>query len=492
MEEVHIEELKEYHTGTSKFDLTLGIDVNLASGGLDCNFEYATDLFDEVTVERLSKNFCTLLKEILENPNRSIESYSVISDDESDAINLWSGYTEAIRPTPSLSGIFDDIVKKYSRSTALSFNGTNITYAELHERSNQLGHILRSVGVGRDCCVAICLDPSIDYVLGILSIIKSGGAYVPLNSSFPRERLISMIEDTKTKFLLTDANHLDKLSFFEGTQILLEDLKSADFSLSANYLTQVNSSGDLAYVMFTSGSTGKPKGILICHSNIINLVKDQNYVAISETDAFGLMSNIAFDASTFEIWGPLLNGGKLVIPATKEVLFSTGSIKPFFVENRISIVFMTTGLLEQLLHEDPTFISSLKFLLFGGQMLSFDTPKFLMNSENLNVNICHVYGPTECTTFSTCYNMTQNYKDFERYVPIGKPLRNVLIYVLNEKMRRVPVGVIGELFIGGLGVSNGYLSSLQTNEKFIESPFLNSTRLYRTGDLVRLLEGMID
>ncbi|MFB2880052.1 non-ribosomal peptide synthase/polyketide synthase, partial [Floridanema aerugineum] len=478
--------LLELENAIAKFDLTLAMEST--PDGLVGLWEYNTDLFDGSTILRMTGHFVTLLEGIVANPETPISQIPMLTTvEQHQLLTEWNNTQTDYPATLCIHQLFEQQVEKTPDAVAVVFDFQQLTYRELNERSNQLAHYLRSLGVGADVLVGICVERSIEMVVGILGIIKAGGAYVPIDPTYPQDRLSFMLSDTGVKVLLTQENLVNSLPKHEALVVCLDsDWQSINQASQENLHSRV-SAENLAYVIYTSGSTGTPKGVIVTHQAVNRLVKNTNYIQITADDRIAQASNIAFDAATFEIWGALLNGAKLVI-ITKSVLLSPPELAISLRENQIGILFLTTALFNQLAREVPQAFSGLRYLLFGGEAVDPFWVREVLDKGRPQ-QLLHVYGPTENTTFSSWY-LVEDLPLSATTVAIGRPIANTQIYILDQYLQPVPVCVPGELHIGGAGLARGYLNRPElTNEKFIANPLSNdpNSRLYKTGDLVRYL-----
>jgi aspartate racemase len=374
-------------------------------------------------------------------------------------------------------------VEKTPDAIAVVFEDQQLTYRELNAKANQLAHYLRRSGVGPEGLVGICVERSLEMIVGILGILKAGGAYVPLDPAYPRERLWFMIEETRALVLLTQKRLLSVLPE-HGVIVCLD----ADWELicrnSSENLSSEVSTDHLAYVMYTSGSTGRPKGVSVIHKGVIRLVRETNYAELTSREVFMQFSPFSFDASTIEIWGCFLNGGKLVIyPAHTPSLDELGN---FIREQSITTLWLTSALFHQMVDEQLDSLRGVRQMLTGGDVLSSRHARDFLERQS-DCRLINGYGPTENTTFTCCYQMTAP-DHVGNSVLIGRPVSNTMVYILDQNLQPVPVGVIGELHAGGAGLAREYLNRPElTAEKFIPNPFSEEPgeRLYRTGDLAR-------
>ncbi|MBI5726269.1 MAG: amino acid adenylation domain-containing protein [Ignavibacteriales bacterium] len=386
--------------------------------------------------------------------------------------------------------LFEEQVSQRPAHTAVSTADKNTTYMELNNNANVLAHRLLGLGVKPEARVGIYLDRSVEMIISILAIIKIGGTYVPLDTAYPAERIAYMLKDAEisTVIMLT-ANTLPETGMAISTILLSEMEFSA--ALTADISVQ-RSPESPAYIMYTSGSTGAPKGVVIVDRGIIRLVKNTNYIAIKHTDTIAHLSNTSFDAATFEIWGSLLNGSKLVIidnPTRISPKLFTEALQKY----RISIVFLNTALFNLFSFHNPAMFKELTYVLFGGEIAAASAVERVIKNDPPR-NLINVYGPTENTTFSTFYPIDDKYP-VGSVVPIGKSISNSEAYILNDAMQIAEPGEIGEIFLAGDGLARGYIGSPElTQQKFVSVPFAAGADklLYRTGDLgVYLPDGNI-
>jgi amino acid adenylation domain-containing protein/non-ribosomal peptide synthase protein (TIGR01720 family) len=378
----------------------------------------------------------------------------------------------------TVNELFEAQVENNYNNTALVHNNIKITYGKLNERANKIARVLRQRGIGAETVVAIMLEQSIDRIAAILGILKAGGAYLPVDKAYPVKRIQYMLKDSQAKVLLTDAEmNLE----FEGEILKLEEIKSNDDYVSN--IEIVNKYNSLLYIIYTSGSTGDPKGVMVEHRNVVRLVKNTNYIEFQEGDKLLQGSSLQFDASTFEIWGALLNGLELHL-VEKENMIDIDRLEQKLINDDITIVWMTSPLFNCVSEQNPNIFRKLRYLLVGGDALS---PKYIerVRKECKNLKIVNGYGPTENTTFSTCFLIDKEYKSS---IPIGKPINNSTAYIMDKNLNILQVGEVGELCVGGDGLSRGYIKNPELNaEKFVFCLVEGIGRIYRTGDLARML-----
>lgn len=473
----------EVHNLTA-FDLTLSL-VNTEQRLIGF-FEYNTDLFDATTITRMSGHFQTLLIGVAANPDRCLCDLPLLTKAERHQLLVeWNDTQTNYPKNACIHQLFEAQVEKTPDAVALVFEDQQLTYRELNASANCLASHLRSLGVGPSALVGICLERSLEMVVGLLGILKAGGAYLPLDSAYPKERLAFMLEDAQVSVLLTQQPLVKKLPPHQAQIVCLD----TDWEI-INRENQQNKGSDvtadnLAYVMYTSGSTGRPKGVSVIHRGVVRLVKETNYVNLTTAEVFLQFAPISFDASTFEIWGCLLNGARLVIcPAYKPSLEELGQIIQRY---QITTLWLTAGLFHLMVDERLEALKPLSQLLAGGDVLS--VPHVHSFLQHTDCKLINGYGPTENTTFTCCYPITK-LTPLGISIPIGRPIANTQVYLLDKHLQPVPVGVPGELYIGGDGLAQSYLNRPDlTTEKFVANPFSNEpgARLYKTGDLARYL-----
>jgi amino acid adenylation domain-containing protein len=474
-------------SGTAKFDLTLFITEQGA--GLRAAMEYCTDLFDAGTIDRLLGHFRVLLDGIVGDPDRRLSELPLLTQPERHQVLVeWNATTTDYPRDATIGDIFRSQAASTPDAVAVIADGGRLTYRELDARANRLAHYLRARGVGPETRVGICLDRSLDLVVGVLGIVKAGAAYVPLDPSYPPDRLRLLLADAHVAVLLTESRHGGRLPRgCVATTICLDDEWAAIAREPDGPPHGGALAGNLAYVMYTSGSTGVPKGVAVPHRAVVRLVVGADYFRGGPDEVFLQLAPVAFDASTFEIWGALLTGARLVIapPGT----LSLEEIGRVVREHGVSTLWLTAGLFHLMVDRGLDDLRGLRQLLAGGDVLSVAHVERVLH-ELPHCRLRNGYGPTESTTFASCHPVVTG--DPVDSVPIGRPIANTRAYVLDGHMGPVPVGVPGELYLGGLGLARGYLGRPGlTAERFVPDPFGPAFggefggRLYRTGDQVR-------
>ncbi len=502
LEGLNVSFLEQENTMT-KFDLTLSMIER--GDELVCDWEYCTDLFHRETIGRMTEHFHILLDGMVANPLQSIAQLPLLTGTEMQLLQVWNQTETDYPKDKTIVDLFQEQVEKTPDNIAVVFEDRQLTYRELNQKANQLAHYLLSLKSETDnsflitgnCIVGICNERSLEMVIGLLGILKAGCAYVPLDQDYPGERLAFMIRDSGIRILITQSNLQTRLfsevtgtgvsSYWAGNQeliiVTIEAVLTSDSTIVNSQSSIVNPQ-DLAYVIYTSGSTGKPKGVGVPHQGVIRLVRNINYADFGEEETFLQFAPISFDASSFEIWGSLLNGSKLYIVPPKK--HSLSELSKIIQEERITILWQTSSLFNVMIDEQPEGLVGIKQLLVGGEKLSVSHVQRAL-SILPETQIMNGYGPTENTTFTSCYPIQQ--QNYSTSISIGKPIANTTIYVLDKYQQLLPIGVVGELYAGGSGLARGYLNRPElTAEKFIEVElFGQHKRLYKTGDLARWL-----
>jgi amino acid adenylation domain-containing protein len=470
-------------SGTSKFDLTLYIWEN--DGQLTATLEYNADLFEAATVSRLVDHWLELLAGAVENPELRLKELSLVSAVErQQLLTTWNDTAVAYPHDRCVHELFESQAAATPDHLAVVYGENKLTYRELNERANQVAHLLRSSGVQSEAVVGLCVPRSVDLVVGMLGILKAGAAYLPLDDDCPAQRFDFMLADAAAPVLLTTSTLARNTAAYAGQVIMLDT--DADRIAAQPVENLANTTGPLglAYVIYTSGSTGAPKGVAVVHQGINRLICNASYAQIGPTDRLSQVSNAAFDAFTFEIWGALLQGATMVGLAEDLVLSPTRLAGEIEAQG-ITVMFLTTALFNEVARLAPHTFRGLRYVIFGGEQCDARWQREVLR-HGPPENLLNMYGPTECTTFATGYRVEHVAKD-ALTLPIGRPIANTVAYVLDERREPVPTAVPGELFLGGPGLARGYLNRPElTAERFIADPFSADpqARLYKTGDLV--------
>ncbi|MEH2367591.1 amino acid adenylation domain-containing protein [Nostoc sp.] len=469
--------------GTSQFDLTLAVWETKA--GLIGSWEYNSDLFEPDTIARMTSHFQTLLAAIIANPHQPIGELPLLSQPERH--QLLVEWNDTYTPHPHskcIHELFEEQVEKTPDAIAVVYENESLTYQQLNLRANQLAHYLRSLGVKPEVLVGICIERSSKtlpkasplMVVGLLGILKAGGAYVPLDPAYPQERLAFMLADAQVSVLLTQESLVTTLPPHQAQVVCLD---SATFSAIAENLPHTVTTDNLAYVIYTSGSTGRPKGVQIEHRGLLNLVFwHQQAFAVSSLDRVTQVAGVAFDACGWEIWPYLTAGASIHFP-NDEIRLDPEQLRDWLLSKAITISFLPTPMAEKILSLNWPANAALRTLLTGGDQLH------QYPSTSHPFEVVNNYGPTENTVVATSGTVP---KRQQAYLPpaIGRAIANTQVYILDSLLQPVPIGVTGELYIGGESLARDYLHRPDlTAERFISNPFAPEGRLYRTGDLVR-------
>ncbi len=468
-------------TGTSKFDLTLLISET--GNGLEGLIEYSTDLFEAKTIRRMCGHYGTLLEAISRDPDQSISRLPMLTDAERQQLLVDWNDTAVAFPLKDhcLHQLIEDQARRTPYQIALVFEQQTLTYRELIRRADRLAHYLRGLGVGPDVLVGLFVERSLEMVVALLGILKAGGAYVPLDPSFPPDRLSYMVEDSRMQVLVTHRDLDQTLPVRPPSVVHLDsDWEEIEKHSIDQLTTSVPNPGNLAYVLYTSGSTGKPKGVAISHSAIVNfLLSMQREPGLTATDTLLAVTTLSFDIAGLELYLPLVRGGKVVI-ASRDDTVDPQRLMERMRNSACTVMQATPAAWRALVDAGWSGSANLK-LLCGGEAMPPDLAKVLLERC---AELWNMYGPTETTVWSTMQRITSA----DGQQPIGRPIANTQVYVLNAHRDHVPPGVVGELYIGGDGLARGYLHRAElTQERFVPSPFVPNSLLYRTGDLARWL-----
>ncbi|WP_404370386.1 non-ribosomal peptide synthase/polyketide synthase [Corallococcus coralloides] len=468
----------------AKVDLELSLveSPEGISGGL----LYNTALFEPRTAARMAEHFRTLAEALVARPEAPLDSVSLLTDAERQRVLVEWNATAAEYPRDStLPEVFEQVVARFPEKVAVEFGDTRLTYRQLDERANRLAWHLRSLGVDTDSRVALALERSLELVVSLVAILKAGAAYVPLDPAYPRARLAAMVEDARPHVLLTSRALLPNLPHEALLPVVLEEV-SLD-ALPSHALPRGALPQSLAYIDFTSGSTGRPKGVGTPHAAVLRTLFGVDYPPFGPDETLLMMAPLAFDASTFEVWGALLHGAKLaVFPAHPPT--DPHELERVLVHHGVTTLWITIGFFTQLVDTHLPALRSVRRVLTGGDVISASHVRRVL--EQLGVPVSAFYGPTETTVFATSHRFTHA-SQVGASVPLGRPHSNMRVYVLDASGQPVAPGIQGELFIGGDGLARGYVGQpALTAERFLPDPFSSTpgARLYRTGDLGRWRE----
>ncbi len=487
----------EVHSGASSFDLF--VEFSEHPQGLAGRCVYSTDLFERTTIQNLLRHFETLLAGALANPDIPISRIPLLNDSERQLVLVeWNRSDAEFPGERCVHELFEEQARKTPNAVAVTFEDASLSYAGLNRRANRLAHYLRELGVGPDARVAVCLERSSELIVALLGVLKAGAAYVPLDPAHPWERRRYMLEDSAPAALLTDARLQGLFAGLNETLPVLDmssaappwkdhpetDLAGASVGLTSRHL---------AYVIYTSGSTGTPKGVMVPHRAINRLVLNNGYAKFEASDRVAFASNPAFDAATLEVWAPLLNGGRIVV-ISQDALLEPARFGQTLKRQAVTTLWLTVGLFNQYADRLSEEFGNLRYLIVGGDALDPRVIARVLRSHPPQ-HLINGYGPTETTTFAITHEIVV-VPENARSIPIGRPIANTRVYILDTHGEPAPVGVVGELYIGGAGVARGYLNRPElTAERFLADPFTTGpdARMYKTGDLGKWLpDGTIE
>ena len=455
---------------------------------LDMFFTYHPDHFSSNFVETLSQRFVRLLTAFATAPDQPVNFIDLLDEQERGQIvtEFNQSHTEYPR-NRTMMELFAEQVQRRGEEVAVICDQERISYSELDRRSNQLARYLRNLGIGPEKLVGISVERSIDMVLAMVGILKAGGAYVPIDPAYPADRFRFMAEDSDIGVLLTQRRLVQRIPQLKAPVVCLDrDWDEIAQQSSQSFQTKVLPE-NLAYVIYTSGSTGQPKAAAVSHGSMIRLLRDTNYIQFQGDEVVAQTVNMSFDPSTFEIWGALLNGCRLVI-ITNEVLLDVEKFAAEIVDKGVQVMFLATALFNEVGRLKPAMFNSVKHLLIGGEAIYPVTAAAVLEQGGPE-RLLNAYGPAECTTFSSWYHIREVARDAQS-VPIGQPVANTQLYVLDRNMNLEPVGIMGQLYIGGEGLARGYWRRPElTAERYLPDPYGQpGGRLYTSGDLARWKE----
>lgn len=490
-------------TRTSKFDLVFNLTET--SDGLSGELEFNTDLFNRSTVERLLNHFDNVLRAVAYNPVARLGDIQILGQEElSQQLVEWNrGADETFARHATLHSLFEEQAERFPAKVALCIDGLTLTYSELNAHANQLAHFLIEQGIQRNQLVGLSLERSFEMIVGILGILKAGAAYVPIDPHNPRERTEFILQDAGVTIIVTQRSIKNNFPKDQYTLIALDEANG--LAKHPVHNPGVGSYEDRAYVIYTSGTTGKPKGVLIPHTNVVRLfTATEQWFGFNEKDVWTLFHSFAFDFSVWEIWGALLTGGRLVI-VPYLISRSPDEFYQLLIKEQVTVLNQTPSAFTQLINVEEQKAAdvhnqlALRYVIFGGEALDFAALQTWQKHHSLEQpRLVNMYGITETTVHVTYYPVSE--EDLKgRASIIGRPIPDLPVYVLDPNLNPLPVGVPGELHVGGAGLAYGYLNRPElTDERFIENPFRATQpglqagthlydRLYKTGDVVRYL-----
>ncbi len=469
----------EMKSKSAKLDLYL--TIKKLENDFKCHLEYSTDLFHQETIQRMLNHYVSLLSSIVKNPEQGIGAVPILTESENRLIlQKWNQTTRAYPKDQLIYRRFEEIVEQYPENQAISVSNQSISYRLLNAKANGLARHLLTHGVHKGECIGVVFDRSPEFIIALLAILKVGAVFVPMDSSYPEERRNFVLEDSSIRFVLTQKAYSD---FFPTIKVVLLD-GGDGIDIDLNNLDIEAEAVDLSHIFYTSGSTGKPKGVKLTHRGVLNLVSNMDWFPIAPNDRMLQITNTCFDPMILEVFGALLNGATLCIYPKKEI--SLSDIGSLLLTEKVTHAAIAPKILNMLLDNQISALKSLRYIVSGGEVMSVHYAK--LASESLpHCKVINGYGPTETNVLITAYHI-HSIKSSAVSIPIGKPFANTKVYLLNEYLQPVPIGVLGELYIGGDCVAQGYLNRLElTQERFISNPFGVGT-LYQTGDICRFTQ----
>ncbi|KXZ23340.1 non-ribosomal peptide synthetase, partial [Bacillus nakamurai] len=473
----------ETNFNIAKFDLTM--QARESADGMMLDLDYCTKLYKQSTADRMLAHYVYLLESAAAAPEAKISDYDLLSEQEAmDQLQQFNPKRTAYPKDKTIIQIFEEQAEKTPNRTALQFEREELTYQELNERANRLARHILSVGGGGKTAAVLC-ERSTDMIVSIMAVLKAGSAYVPIDPEHPVQRIQHFFRDSGANVLLTQDSlkPIAEKAEFQGVVVLADD--EASYDKESHNLALPFDSKTIANLTYTSGTTGTPKGNIVTHANILRTVKDTNYLTVSEEDTVLGLSNYVFDAFMFDLFGSLLNGAKLVI-VPKETVLDMSRLSHVIKRENVSILMITTALFHLLVDVETSCLSTLRKIMFGGERASVEHVKKALSTVGKG-KLLHMYGPSESTVFAT-YHPVDVIEEDTLSIPIGKPVSNTEVFILNPDGRVQPAGVAGELCVSGEGLVQGYFNRPElTEEKFVPHPFKDGERMYKTGDLARWL-----
>lgn len=454
-----------------------------------CNIKliHGLDFLDSFYAEQFMKEFSTVLEQMLTSNHKNLSEVKLI--DFKEEIHIITEYGSSDYTNYRIDNIcsaFEKLVQSIPDKVAIKYNNVLLTYSDLNKKANQVARYLKKMGVSKGDLVGVLLEKSIQPIICFLGILKAGAGYVPMDPNYPKERIKYIIENSRINILLSNSKHSESIPLsFKDKKIIFMDYPECFHAESTENLNSSIEESDVAYVLYTSGSTGKPKGVVIPHRGVTRLVINNDYAKFNQDDNFLQLASFSFDAATFELWGALLNGARLTI-IPQEYVLSSKKIAQFILKEQISIALFMVPIFNRIIEDNLEGLTNVRLIFVGGDSPSIPhlrtAKKFLTNSTIINA-----YGPTENSVISACYTIKEIHPN-TKVIPIGRPITHTSIYILDKDMNILPIGIPGEIYLGGRGLALGYLNdSEKTNQSFIEMEFpprlgREKEILYKTGD----------
>ncbi|GAE32620.1 non-ribosomal peptide synthetase [Halalkalibacter hemicellulosilyticus] len=480
-------QLDNIHVNSNIGNNNFSFSFNLDSDGINLKVNYNSNLYKETTVTRILSHYNKILDQVMNNLNIKLHEIDILTLQDIEWIEHYNSNELSLKQDNIMS-IFEEMVAKNPDKKAIVYGDQTLTYRELLKKVNSLARTLREKGINRDHKVAIIAERSIEMIIGIFSVLKAGGAYIPINPNYPKTRVNYFLEDSQANLVLLQSKYKDRLSNDKYNTLLLDD--KSNYSTDESSLSNINTKNDLAYIIYTSGSTGKPKGVMVEHRNLIHILNVlQEKYPIEDSDCYLFKTPYTFDVSISELFGWILGRGHLVI-LEPDLEKDPDRLVKVLDDSNITHVNFVPALLntftQQLEENNNKGFKSLKYLMVAGEEFP---KKVAQRLRGILKEVCleNLYGPTECTVYATNYTVTGD--RIYSSIPIGTPLPNVQVYVVDEHLNHQPIGVKGELCIAGRGVTRGYLNREELNKQhFVHCPWQPEMKMYRTGDLVILRE----